>query len=475
MRKGLVLAVTAVMAVSLFGAVCSFAGEEETVVYDFSTTRTLSTSEVLDFDLTFDTISDAYKDFDAEHKGSDMIIHYTTDAYEDGVTYDKWCRVYLPYGYDSEDTETKYDVIYFNHGNNSSPNDWFKPGHGKTNVFDNIMDPEYGFLEPCIVVCPSYYFYTEEDKWHTPPNTDTSAGDGQCEGIVPNYYKELVEDIIPAVEGQLNTYCEDTSEEGIIASRDHRACGGFSRGGACTWYLFSHDLPYIKYWIPMSGHCLRDTDPLNAAVDPEDSYQYLKEAVEANPDYDFFIFATAGGAKDSACENMARQIKNFLGHEDGIFSYGLDPLKNNFYFTASDSGHSDARFADYLYNIKDVLFNGELARVPSVTEKTVQVSAIPTEEATEKEPVTIPDQYTKIKEFNGTFGFGPAKVTAATNDEENIFFLVFDCFGETQCLEGTVEDGECSVTFDQTGFMTGECQKIWEGALADAGAWTDRE
>ena len=483
MRKKLTaIIMMAIMAIGFAGISPVFAAEAETKTVDlnFAETSTLEFSDFAGFNLSFEKISDDYKTYDAEHKGTDMFIRYTTDAYEDGVTYEKWCRVYLPYGYDPEDKETKYDIIYFNHGDNSNPNNWFdhkdKAGHSMTNVFDNIMDPEYGFLKPCIVVCPTYYFHTSEDKWNTPPNTDCTAGDGRFEGVVPNYYKELVEDIIPAVEGQLNTYCEDTSEEGILASRDHRACGGFSRGGACTWYLFSHDMPYFKYWLPISFDVMREGLPLGGEHDPEDSYQYLKEVVDANPEKDFYIFACAGGPDEFIHEEylgtkMAVQMRYFLDHEDSIFSNGLNPEENNFFFTSSDAGHSDACLADFLYNIKDVLFGGELSATPSVTAKTVEVEIAPAEPETPKAEVVIPEEYTKKKEFTGTFGFGPAKVTAATNDDESIFLLAFDCFGEAQRLEGTLEDGVCTVTFDQTGFMSGDCQKIWDSAVEDAGEW----
>ena len=38
-------------------------------------------------------------------KGTIERIDYTTDVYEDGVTYSKYCNVYLPYGYDPNRSE----------------------------------------------------------------------------------------------------------------------------------------------------------------------------------------------------------------------------------------------------------------------------------------------------------------------------------------------------------------------------------
>ncbi|MBQ1975635.1 MAG: ParB/RepB/Spo0J family partition protein, partial [Ruminococcus sp.] len=47
---------------------------------------------------------------------------------------------------------------------------------------------------------------------------------------IPNFYKEVIQDIIPAVEMKYNTYLTDPSAEGIKATRDHRAFTGYSRG-----------------------------------------------------------------------------------------------------------------------------------------------------------------------------------------------------------------------------------------------------
>ena len=297
------------------------------------------------------------------------VTHYTTDVYEDGVTYDKWCRVYLPYGYNPEDTEKKYNVIYFQHGNNGSPNEFFDKvdkktfGYGVINIFDNLMDPVYGVMEPCIIVCPTYYLYASKETPNLRPDADQSAGDGNYPGIPANYYREVVEDLIPAVEGQLNTWLEDPSEEGIIATREHRLWSGYSRGSVCTWNLFCKDFPFFKYWMPMSAQCVpysmgdeRNTD--------EAAYEAIKTAVEQNPEYDFFLFTTCGGEADGG---MVGQIQYFLKQENGVFSYGLDPEINNFYFTRSAFTHRDEWMPYTLFNARGILFDGTVIRDNSNT------------------------------------------------------------------------------------------------------------
>ena len=82
--------------------------------------------------------------------------------------------------------------------------------------------------------------------------------------------------------------------------------------------------------------------------------------------------------------------------------------------------------------------------------------------------------YTLTEVFDGTYGFGDAAITACTNDDQTIFLLTWEAFDEDQVLEGTVEDGIVSVDYDETGFMTGDAQLIWDDAVA-AGAWAPIE
>ncbi|MEG1755197.1 MAG: hypothetical protein RR297_03575, partial [Clostridia bacterium] len=136
------------------------AAVESSTEQDFSAFSTITTTGVLDFPLEFTLLPDAYNTYDTEHKGTNFVIHYTTDVYGDGVTYDKFCRIYLPYGYDQNDKDTKYNVIYFQHGNNGSPNEFFDHVLKSANVirlFDNMFDPDHKVMEPCIIVCPTYY------------------------------------------------------------------------------------------------------------------------------------------------------------------------------------------------------------------------------------------------------------------------------------------------------------------------------
>ena len=73
--------------------------------------------------------------------------------------------------------------------------------------------------------------------------------------------------------------------------------------------------------------------------------------------------------------------------------------------------------------------------------------------------------------FDGTYGFGDAEITAQTNDDFTAFLLTWEAFDEDQVLEGTVEDGIVTVDYDETGFMTGDAQLIWDDAVASEIPW----
>ncbi len=317
----------------------------------------ITTTGVTGEPVTFALLPDAYNEYATEHAMSTVIIHYTTDVY--GETYDKYAYVYLPYGYDPEDTETKYNVIYFQHGNGGAPAVFehdLKTLHAK-NLLNNIFDPDHQVMEPCIIVCPTYYLVSDETSYVTPK--DNPAGDGRFEGNEQLYHLEVVQDLIPAVESQFNVYCTDFSEEGIKASRDHRAWAGYSRGAICTYYMFHENFEYFAYWMPMSAP-LTLTGGVAGSTTPEEAYNYLKEPIEANPDLDFFIYATAGGPSDKSgtanlAEDMQAQMQYYASQTD-VFSFGSDPEVNNLYFVRSEFAHNDLYFPYSLANAAEVLF-----------------------------------------------------------------------------------------------------------------------
>jgi S-formylglutathione hydrolase FrmB len=142
----------------------------------------------------------------------------------------KKCNVYLPAGYDENDKDTSYSVLYLLHGVGGNRYEWLY-GYGKVdekfvlcNIFDNLIAK--GDIEPLIVVFPDG---RSAHDW-----TDTSFN-AEGTNMLGFYYfdYELRYDLIPFIEAQYNTYAniKDTSDEGIAYNRLYRAIGGLSMGG----------------------------------------------------------------------------------------------------------------------------------------------------------------------------------------------------------------------------------------------------
>ena len=282
-------------------------------------------------------------------------LDYTTSVYENGITYNKRAYVYLPYCYDKEDKSRKYNVLYFQHGNTCEPA-MFAVG-GNKYMFDMLFDS--GENDPCIIVFITYYMDPMRDADERIQTGNAEAGDGNTPGIPANYDKEIIKDIIPAVEMKYNTYLEDPSEEGIIATRDHRAFSGYSRGGVWTWSMFNHAFPYFRWFCPTSAGLLCDKPlPMPRGSRPfprpsdEEVLEYVTAPIKKYPDLPFFIYAASGGPMDGA--HMRAQLK--LITDQDCFSYGTDPKKNNILYSLSDYYHTDYLVPYYFWNYLKILF-----------------------------------------------------------------------------------------------------------------------
>lgn len=239
----------------------------------------------------------------------------------------KHAVVYLPYGYVEE---TKYDVFYLMHGGWSNETTYLgtpdDPSEFK-NILDNAISQ--GIIRPMIVVCPTY------NNTSPPDSGDYSL----AIQLTRNYHNELVNDLIPAVEGKYSTYASDTSTAGLMASRDHRAFCGFSMGSVATWMTFENCLDCFRYFMPSSGSS-------NA------SGGYLASIVtKSGHDWDdFFIFAASGTA-DFAYGSFKRQIESMAGTGDGIFRYGDNETEANLWFLEKEGGtHGRSDALEYFYN-----------------------------------------------------------------------------------------------------------------------------
>lgn len=99
-----------------------------------------------------------------------------------------------------------------------------------------------------IVVCPTCNNISSDD----------SGNYSLAIRLTENYHRELAGGLILAVESTYSSYAEDTTPEGLQASRDYRAFAGFSMGSVETWRTFQYCLDYFRYFMPSSGNLTSD-------------------------------------------------------------------------------------------------------------------------------------------------------------------------------------------------------------------------
>ena len=161
---------------------------------------------------------------ECDQKGTVETVTYTTKVYATGETAETAALVYLPYGYDPAKS---YDIMYLMHGGGGNYDYWFNGAemNGLTTVIlDNAI--KSGLCDPVIVVTPTF-------------NTNG----------VTDFGKEMVEALIPAVEGKYSTYAKgDVSDASLKATRAHRAYAGLSMGSMVSWSsILDYCTDYIGY------------------------------------------------------------------------------------------------------------------------------------------------------------------------------------------------------------------------------------
>ena len=268
---------------------------------------------------------------EADQQGTLTELEYDTYesmSYEEqDQTLHKRAIVYLPYGYDESQ---RYPVFYLMHGGWSDETVYLgTPDQPRR--FKNVLDHGIadGKIRPMIVVCPTYNNESESD----------SGNYSLALRLTDNYHNELINDLIPAVEGTYSTYAEDTSPEGLEASRDYRAFCGFSMGSVTTSHTFEYCLDYFRYFMPSSGNLTSDGEYMASIV--KDSGHTWN---------DFFIFA-ASGTDDFAYGAFKNQIETMEAVDDGTFRYADNEREGNLYFLEQEGGTHSGKYAEeYFYN-----------------------------------------------------------------------------------------------------------------------------
>ena len=275
---------------------------------------------------------------EAEHRGEVVRIDYDTHNYVEGTgaTRTNTAYVYLPYGYD-EDTDRRYNVLYFVHGHYGTAASFFQDENG---LLRKLLDhmTENGDMAPTIVVSPSYN-YGE-------PTADYADADPYCEALP----QELVNDLIPLVESRYRTYAESADAAGLEASREHRAIGGFSMGAVTTWYALEHTLAYFKYFMPVSADCW-SLGRFAGMNQPVETAEYLAGIIRNSryPGTGFYIWA-ASGTNDSAYRETLVQVEAMARLTD-VF-----PVSNITFHEKDGARHEFRPMAEYLYNALPFFF-----------------------------------------------------------------------------------------------------------------------
>lgn len=285
-----------------------------------------------------------YKYHDVNMRGTiEKVTYMTTNR--DGEPRDKYANVYLPYGYDAEDKEKKYNILYIMHGGGGSPDAWLDCCKVK-NMLDYTIDT--GELKPLIVVFPS--FYKEKISRIGAPDPELERGN------VMFFQKELAEELLPAVEKVYHTYAEDVTKESLKASRMHRGFGGFSMGSCTTWFAVMKNLDYIAEFLPLSGDSWA-IEVKGGETKTFETVKLLRESVmESGYGTGEYIIHVATGTKDAAKEPLIAQVNEMKKYPE-TFVYEEDYSKGNFHFLLAEGEvHEYEAVCDYLYNFLPYLF-----------------------------------------------------------------------------------------------------------------------
>lgn len=281
-----------------------------------------------------------------KNKGTLETLRYEAKDYTgSGKRCSKEARVYLPYGYDEKQI---YPVFYLMHGGGDDEKWYF----GDTdNTSDSLLGGLLnhmiagGELEPCIVCTPTYKNeYCQEDT--------------KCTGV---FYKELVNDLIPALEGKYATkYREVYEESGDVQSSERmtrlcRAFGGFSMGSVAAWNVFRYDLQEVGFFMPISG------EDWGTGGGSEKRAKALAGCVgeQGMSSEDFRLFAGCGGEGDLAYTGMLAMLDE-MKEQDSAFHYTEDFSAGNFYYASWKSGGHDVN------TVCTIVYNG----LPRFFEKT---------------------------------------------------------------------------------------------------------
>jgi len=275
---------------------------------------------------------------EVDEQGEIVRVDYATFNYagsRESIT--KPAYIYLPHGYDENDPKMKYDIIYLMHGWGGTAENFFRvQSSSLKNLLDNMIS--HRKINPTIVVTPTF------DPLNKPNDFSTSVKE------IAVFHNDLVNELIPAIEGTFHTYAKSTDAKGLKESREHRAFGGFSLGAVTTWYSFVFNLDVFKYYLPMSGDCWI-LGQYGGLYQPEETAAYLSDIVKKSGygEKDFFIYA-ATGSDDAVFDQVDNQMQAMLHWKDTF-------TENNLFYKIKPGGvHNFSAVMEYVYNALPLFF-----------------------------------------------------------------------------------------------------------------------
>lgn len=295
--------------------------------------------------------------------------------------------VYLPAGYDPADTARRYNVMLKFHGDKINEGYWFQRGSyadpsaqsAYTGGYctENMLDYMFanGLAEDTIVVGVTTYSYYNGTKGSSMGGNqemgniyngyidpdyegiDTAAPKME-DGTKEEFYKEVVNDLLPYLIENYKTYAASSAEEDIIAARDHFACTGECGGARLSSILLKTCLPYFAYWGFESG-------PFGGDLDAGDLYPtpFLLDDFmtrynnEWKGKYDFKYIYTSCGSMEQPELFAARLVESAqtLGFTAGSDIKNGDKID---YMSIFGTAHNYATWVTDLYNELLVFFKG---------------------------------------------------------------------------------------------------------------------
>lgn len=313
-----------------------------------------------------------------------------------------WKRayVYLPAGYDPDDTTKKYNVMYMMHGDKLNEGYWFAKsayemeqnksaytnGYGTENMLDYMH--ANGLAEDTIYLgITMYQYYTGEPKTEEErDDNSTLVGGNDIQG---NYYsgyidaedrvdfdfgigengegkdaviwKEWKYHLMPYVVAHYNTYAEvpegfELPVDGLTEenadffkaceeARDHVAYTGLSRGGGSVRSIMTNALEYCSYFAYESTGV-----PDQATID---NINAKKDTYPTR-----YIFISSGSMEGPEKTDASMlEVRDALGwtQNEGSDIAGGDRIC---YLQVNGTAHNYATWITNLYNFSLVAFKG---------------------------------------------------------------------------------------------------------------------